>query len=57
MSDVDGKDRCNRCGEPLEADTPTRRAYSGRLPYEHARAEDCPALQGGSAESERASEK
>ena len=33
--------RCNRCGAPLEDDTPVQRAFSGRWPYEHERPEDC----------------
>jgi hypothetical protein len=52
MNDVDGPGRCNRCGEPLEEDTPVTRAYSGRSPYQHARPEDCPALQGESPDGE-----
>ena len=54
MSEADGPGRCNRCGEPLEPDTPVSRAFSGRWPYEHARPEDCSALDSDSAQSQRA---
>jgi hypothetical protein len=46
MDDVESPGRCNRCGEPLEEDMPVTRAFSGRWPYQHARAEDCPAMRG-----------
>jgi hypothetical protein len=52
MSDVDGPGRCNRCGEPLQEETPVRRAFSGRWPYEHSQPEDCPALRGSSTDQQ-----